>query len=134
MNLNYAAQHQAKVMWTGLANAPIDLRQHIGFSMSINVLAAIGADTTFKFESAPPSDADPCVPGAWTAVKETLICSSNWGAEPLDDATLLIPAGTPAGSMCTAALPCKPDAFIRAIVGAGETADVQIIAVLSGPK
>lgn len=134
MNINTASQHQGVVMWNGAAANPVDLRHHVHYSFTINILADIGADTTIKFESAPPSDADPCLPGAWTPVKEVLTCRSLWGAEPTDDAGILIPAGTKAKSVCTGALPCKPDAFIRAVAGVGEVADVQVIAILSGPK
>lgn len=134
MNFNYGRQHQGLMAWDGLAAAAIDLRHHTGFSFTFQMVADIGVDTTFTFESAPPSDADPCVAGAWTPVKEVLTCVSTWGAQPTDDAGLLIPGGTKAKSICTGTLPCKPDAFIRLAVGVGETADVRAIAVLSGPR
>jgi hypothetical protein len=134
MNFNYASQHQGVVAWTGAAGPPIDIRRHVGFSFTFNVIADIGADTTFKFHSAPASDADPCLPGVFVPVPEVLTCVADWGVQPLPEASILIPAGTKAGSVCTGTLPCKPDAFIQVVAGVGEVADVQIIAVLSGPK
>jgi hypothetical protein len=134
MNINAASQHQAVMLWNGAAGVPADLRHHVGFSFSINILADVGVDTTIKFQSAPPSDADPCLPGTFVPVKEVLTCRSLWGAQPTADAGILIPAGTKAKSVCSGALPCKPDAFIKAVAGVGEVADVQVIAILSGPK
>jgi hypothetical protein len=134
MNINIASQNQGIIAWTGAAARPIDLRNHVNFAFTFNVTADIGADTKFQFESAPPSDADPCVPGAWTPVKEVLTCSAPWGSVASDNAEVVIPNGTKKGAICTGALPCKPDAFIRVAPTAGETGDVVIIAVLGGPK
>jgi hypothetical protein len=134
MNLNVASQHNGLVMWAGTTARPIDLRHHVNFSMTIQVNAPIGADTKFQFEWAPPSDADPCLPGAWFPVEEVLTCSARWGEVSEDRAEITIPANTPVGSICTAALPCKPGAFIRVAPTGGDVGDVSIIAVLSGPK
>jgi len=134
MNINTASQNQGVVAWDGTAAAAIDLRHHVNFSFTFQAIADIGADTTFEFESAPPSDADPCLPGAFSPVLETLTCTSRWGDSSSDHAKLVIPGGTKAGSICTGTLPCKPDAFIRAKAGTGETADARIVAILSGPK
>jgi hypothetical protein len=136
MNFNYASQNQGVMAWDGTTAAAIDLRHHIGFSFTFQTVADIAADTDFEFEWAPPSPADPCVAGAWSPVMETLICSAAWGAQPVNHAGIIIPGGTKAKSICTGALPCKPGAFIRVKPGAigNESADVRIIAVLSGPR
>jgi hypothetical protein len=134
MNLNVASQNNGLVMWTGTAARPIDLRHHVNFSMTIQVNAAIGADTKLQFEWAPPSDADPCLPGAWHPVEEVLTCSARWGEVSTDRAEIVIPKDTPVGSICSAALPCKPGAFIRVAPAAGDVGDVTVVAVLSGPK
>jgi hypothetical protein len=134
MNFNVASQNQGLVAWDGAAATPIDLRHHVNFAFTFSTVAPIGADTVFEFERADPSQADPCVPGPWTPVLEVLTCMSQWGAVPTNHAGLIIPNGTPAGSICSGTLPCKPGAFIRAKAGAGEPADVRIVAILGGPK
>lgn len=137
MNINIASQNQGVIAWTGgaapVAN-PIDLRHHVNFGFTFKVIAALAADTKFGFEWAPPSDADPCVPGAWTEVLEVLTCAAPMWSAPTEEAVAVIPAGTPIGSICTGTLPCKPGAFIRIAPVAGDTGDVEIVAVLGGPK
>lgn len=134
MNINIASQNQGIIAWTGSAARPIDLRNHVNFAFTFNITGDIGADTKFEFEWAPPNASDPCIPGAWSPVKEVLSCSEPWGSVASDNALVIIPNGTKAGARCTGALPCKPGAFIRVAPTAGETGDVIIIAVLGGPK
>ena len=133
MNFNYAAQHQGVLAWDGAASIPVDLRYHVGFAFTFQAIADVGVDTKFKFEAAPPSDADPCLPGVYVPVEEVLTCRSDWGAVP-GPAGILIPANTPKGSICTATLPCKPDAFLKVMPDGGEVADVRVIVILAGPK
>ena len=128
------AQNQGIVAWSGTAAAPIDIRRHVHYSFTFKVTADLAADAVFNVQSAPPSDADPCLPGTFVPVAEVLTCVSDWGAVPAPQATIHLPAGTKAGSICTAALPCKPDAFVQLAAGSGPTASVQVVAILSGPK
>jgi hypothetical protein len=132
MNLNGASQHQGIVAWSGLAAAPIDIRRHVNYSFTFEVVADLAAEAVFNVQSAPPSDADPCVPGAFVPVPEVLTCIADWGVQPGPQASIHIPAGTKKGSICTAALPCRPDAFVQ-LVGVG-AANVRAVAILSGPK
>jgi hypothetical protein len=132
MNLNGASQHQGIVAWSGTAAQPIDIRKHNNYSFTFHVTADLAADAVFNVQSAPPSDADPCVPGTFVPVEEVLTCVSNWGAVPAAQAKIILPAGAKKGSICTAALPCKPDAFVQ-VVGVG-AASVQAVAILSGPR
>lgn len=132
MNLNGAAQNQGIIAWTGTASVPIDIRRHVNYSFTFKVTADLAADAVFNVQSAPPSDADICLPGTFTPVEEVLTCLSDFGAQPLPQATIVLPSGTKAGSICTAALPCRPNAFVQ-LVGVG-AATVQAVAVLSGPK
>ncbi len=134
MNLNVASQNQGVVAWTGTAARPIDLRHHVNYSFTFQVNAALAADTKWQFESAPPSDADPCAPGAWSPVKEVVTCMMPWGTVSNDNAEVVIPAGTPIGSICTGALPCKPDAFIRLAPTGGDVGNVTVVAILGGPR
>src|SRR4029079_2040206 len=105
MNLNHAIQHPSRVLWDGAAGAAIDIRKFNDFDFTFEAVQAIANDTIFNVMSAPPSDVDPCIPGAWEPVPEVLTCLAGFGIAvfPEPQATILIPAGTPAGSLCTAA-------------------------------
>jgi len=134
MNLNGASQNQGIVAWSGTAAVPIDIRRHVSYSFTFHTTADLAADAVFNVQSAPPSDADPCLPGTFVPVAEVLTCVADWGVVPAPQATIHIPAGTKKGAICTATLPCKPDAFVQLAAGSGPTASVQAVAILSGPK
>jgi hypothetical protein len=133
MNLNGASQNQGIVAWDG-ASYPIDIRRHVHYSFTFQVTTDLAADTVFNVQSAPASAADPCAPDAFAPVAEMLTCMATWGAAPGPQASIMLPAGTVAGSICTAALPCKPNAFVQLVSGSGDTANVKAVAILSGPK
>jgi hypothetical protein len=138
MNINVASQNQGVLAYTPIQAAalspPVDIRNHVNFGITFQVVAALAADTIFEVEAAPADDADPCIPGAWHNVEEVLTCRATWGTVPAADSRITIPAGTPVGSICTATLPCKPDAFIRVVPVSGDSADVIVVVVLGGPK
>lgn len=134
MNFNYSIQNSGLVAWNGSAAIPIDIRKHIGFSFTFQVMVDIANDTTFNVMAAPPSDADNCVPGTFVPVAEVLTCVAGGWVVPEPQATVVVPAGTPAGSICTAALPCKPDAFVQVVGVAGDFANVFVVATMHGPK
>jgi hypothetical protein len=131
MNLNYAAQHQGVLAWSGTAATPIDIRRHVGLSFTFEVTADLAANAVFNVQAAPASDVDPCLPGTFAPVPEVLTCVADFGAQALPQATIVIPSGTKKGSICTAALPCRPDAFVQLASSTG--ASVRAVAVLSGP-
>jgi hypothetical protein len=134
MNLNVASQNNGILAFSGAAAASpaIDIRQHNNFGFTFRVIAAIAADAIFKVQAAPPSGADSCLPGTFVEVPEVPICSSN--VAPAAQSQIKIPAGTPIGSICTATLPCKPDAFVKVLPVSGTTASVEVVAVLGGPR
>jgi hypothetical protein len=136
MNMgNASMQHFGVLAWDGAAPASIDVRRHQNFSWSFeNPTLALTADTIFNVEAAPPSDADNCVPGAFYPVAEVLTCTSGAWVVPAPQATIMIPNGTPAGSKCSATIPCKPDAFVRIVGASGETGSVRVVMILSGPR
>jgi len=139
VNINTASQNQGVLAWRAITavnlNPPIDIRQHNNFSFTFHVIADIVAAAVFEFASAPPDPANPCVPLLpQTKVKEVLTCAAPWGVVATDDATLTIPAGTKAGTICTGTLPCRPDAFIQVEPASGDTGKVQVTAILSGPR
>jgi len=136
MNLNTAAQNQGLVAWRAITavnlQPPIDIRRHANYSFTFHVVADILVDAVFEFASAPPDPANPCVPLLpQTKVKEVPTCV---GGTATEDAQLIIPAGTKAGAICTAALPCRPDAFVQVEPVSGDTGKIEVIAILSGPK
>jgi hypothetical protein len=137
MQLNYAIQNSGRIAWSGGATpaAPaIDIRRHVGFALTFYVVADIGADTTFEVQAAPPSQANPCLPGTFAPVPEVLTCTADWGVQPGVKTEILIPNGTKAGAICTAAIPCAPDAFIKLVGGTGDVADVEAVVTLHGPR
>jgi hypothetical protein len=131
MNSNPGIQNVATVAWNGTASRPYDIRKFVRFGWSFEVIAALAADTVFKVEAAPPSDADPCVPGAWADVPEVSVCERP--AEPAATSQITIPAGTPIGTICAGTIPCRPNAFVRIVPVSGDTADVLIALVRQGP-
>jgi hypothetical protein len=140
MNINTASQNQGVVAFAdpvgvGAAVSPaIDLRHHVNFGFTFEVLADLAADLVLKIQAAPPSDADHCLPGTFVDVPEVLTCASSWGAQGGPTSTITIPNGTKKGSICTGTLPCKPDAFIKVVPVSGPQESISVVAVLGGPK
>ena len=139
MNLNIASQNQGVLAFANAAaigslGGAVDIRYHVHFGLTFQVAADIAADAIFEIEAAPADVANPCVPGVFHNVEEVLTCRSAWGAVGAADSKITIPAGTKAGSICTATLPCKPDAFIRVNEVSGDTDKVVVVVVLGGPK
>jgi hypothetical protein len=136
MNINVASQNNGVLAFAGAAAAspPIDIRQHNNYAFTFHVKTDIAVEAVFKVQAAPPSAADHCVPGPFVEVPEVLTCMSDWGAVGAAQSTIHIPVGTKAGSICTGALPCKPNAFIKVLPVSGDTANVEVVAVLGGPR
>ena len=136
MNHNIAMQHFPLVAWSGTAAADIDISKWNYFGFGYLVTADITAETRFKLQAAPGSDADPCVPGAYADVKEIPLCEKPFFTGPSDvNAEIVIPAGTKAGTKCAVSYPCRPGKFVKLVTTAGtEHAKVQVGIVLSGPQ
>jgi hypothetical protein len=134
MNINVASQNNGILAFSGAAAASpaIDIRQHVNFGFTFHVKAAVVADAIFKVQAAPPSGADPCLPGTFVEVPEVPIC--NGTAVPAALSQITIPANTPIGAICTATLPCKPDAFIKVLPVSGTTGSIDVVVVLGGPR
>lgn len=129
---NVGAQHEGVIAWNGTASFPRDIRKFVRFGWSFEVTAAITTAAVFNVQAAPPSDADPCVPGTFAPVPEVSICDSP--AEPGPQATITIPAGTAVGTVCSGTIPCRPNAFVQLTAASGDTANVRAVMVRSGPK
>lgn len=136
MNLNTAVQNPGVLAFTGInaaaVSAAVDIRRYNNYAFTFEVVAALAANTVFNVQAAPPSDADPCLPGTFVDVPEVLTCTGV--GIPAPNSHITIPAGTPIGSICTAALPCKPDAFVKVVPVSGDTADIRVVVTLSGPR
>jgi hypothetical protein len=130
MNINVASQNNGLLAWDGTAARPIDIRQHNNFAFTFETTTNLAADASFKVQAAPPSDTDPCVPGTFVDVPETLTCMDFGPPNPTTG--FVIPSGTKKGSICTATLPCRPDAFIQLVATGGAT--VLAVAILGGPR
>jgi len=138
MNLNIASQHQGVIAWSGLAapvNPGIDIRQHNGFSFTFTVDSDIAVDAVFEVRSAPPLPADNCMGDVANAsdIPEVLMCAMP-GQVAAPKSQIIFPAGTKAGTVCTATLPCRPDAFIKVFAVSGDTGRITVVVVLSGPR
>ena len=131
MNTNVGIQNVATVAWTGAAARAVDIRKFVRFGWVFEVTGAIAADAVFKVQAAPPSDADPCVPGTFVDVAEISICDRP--AVPGPAAQVTIPAGTPIGTICAGTIPCRPDAFVRLASVSGTVANVLATIVRQGP-
>lgn len=128
---NIAIQYVPTVAWDGTTAFGQDIRKFTRFAWAFEVTADLAADAVFNVQAAPPSDTDDCVAGTYVAVPEVATCDSTAEAGP--QATITIPSGTPAGTVCTGTIPCRPDAFVRLNHVSGG-ADVKVAMVRGGPK
>jgi hypothetical protein len=132
MNLNYATQHQGRVAWDGTAATPIDIRRHVGYSFTFEATANVVADAVFNVEAARPMSRTSVRRGPSRRSKRWSTANSGRQRQGHRPPSRSRPAL--AGTVCTAALPCKPNAFVRLASGGGDTAKVKAVAILSGPR
>lgn len=131
MNSNPGISTVVARAFQGTTSYPREVRRFKDFGFAIEVVAAITTDAVFKFQAAKPSDANPCVAGAFSDIPAIPTCvGENLANGEL--ATIVIPAGTPVGTLCSVALPCRA-AFVQPVAVSGTSASVQINHVLQGP-
>lgn len=130
MNFLPNVQNVALLAFAAGVSYPRDISKHNNFGFTFEVFADLTADTIFKFQSAPASLADKCVPGVFTDVLEVAICKTP-AVGAITQVTL--PNGTKAGAICAGTIPCKPNRFVQIVAVSGETVDVRITMVLQGP-
>ena len=129
----------------------------LGIHLESNAFAPVTTEADFRAscyfegpsmlaEAAKPAPAMPAeIPGfveamnatgPWEPVPEVLTCVAGFGIAvfPEPQATIVLPAGTPAGSLCTAAIPCRPNAFVALAAGGGSTSSVRATVGLHGPR
>jgi hypothetical protein len=116
---------------TGTSGPAADIRGYVRFGWTFEVVGDLGTDAVFTIQSAPPSEEDNCVPGAFTDVQTIPICSDeNFVA---GDATVTIPADTPGGTICAVTIPCRPGAFVRLTIPVANAA-VNAVLGRQGPR
>ncbi len=115
----------------GVSSAvPHSLKNWTRFGWVIEAIADVAADVVIKVQFAPPSVADPCIPGAYVDAVATAICSTPAvGAL----AQFTIPAGTKAGSNCAVTIPCRGGEFVRLVGVSGPIASLNAVLVRTGP-
>lgn len=133
-------QSNIGIQTAGQVNDPTnghDLRFWTRFAWSFTINTTLAQDTTYVFEYAEPSDADPCVPGDWEPVPEIATCQEPaYSNEAPEQASITLPAGTEAGQVCSATIPCRPGAFVRMRHQGpgGNPGSVDAVILLQGPK
>lgn len=132
MNHNVGMQHPALLIWSGTAAFPRDITRHNYFGYTAEITEDLTEDTIFQIVAHEGTEADPCVPGAPFNVKEIPLCDPSITADT--DARVMFPAGTPAGTMCSFTIPCRPARYISIAAVSGETENVRIALTLSGPN
>jgi len=131
MQSNVGIQNQGVVAWDGTLAFPRDITKHVRFGFVFEVIATLGADTTFNIVAAGESPADPCLPGPFSPVPEISICDIP--AVALPQAAVVLPAGTLAGTICAGTIPCRPNKFVALSAAGGETGSVRAVMVRQGP-
>jgi len=130
-NTNVGIQSPGVLAWDGLNAYAHSLVEYTNFGWVFEIVNTLIGPTVFTVQSAPPSAADPCVPGIFTDVDEIPTCSFV-GTPGV--ATITLDAGTPAKTLCAATLVRIPDKFVRLVPVSGNTADVRAVLVRTGPK
>lgn len=130
MQTNPTIQNSGRLAWSGTTARVIDIRRHVNFGFSFEVIAALAADTVFNVLAHDVNPADNCLPAAGATIPAVAICS-----QPAQGALsqFIIPAGTPIGTICGGTIPCRSGSFLSLAAVSGDTADVIAVAILSGP-
>jgi hypothetical protein len=120
------------IAWDGTTSYFRDISGFVSFGFVFETRTAIATDAVFNIQYANASDADPCLPDTFQPVEEISICDRP--ANPGPQATVTIPAGTLAGTICAGTIPCKPGKFILLVSASGDTANVLATMSFYGPK
>lgn len=132
MFVSIVPNYPAFSAWNGTAATPVQIAGAMGFGFTFLTTADITADTTFTFQGAPFSDTTPCAPGTFEDILEVKFCSNPSTSTDLEK--VVIPKGTPKGSVCCVTLPCVQYAFVQVKAAGGDTAKVTAAVTLAGKK
>jgi hypothetical protein len=131
MNSNPGISTVVSRAWDGTTAYAAEVRKFTDFGWSFEVIDTIAADAVFKVQGAPPSAGNPCVAGTFADVEAIPTCAG----EALADGELqqiVIPAGTPVGTICSGTVPCRL-AFARLASVSGDTDNVLAHFIRQGP-
>lgn len=132
MNHNPAIQNVPSRAWNGTTAFPADMSEFVYHAFAFEIMNDIVVDAVFKVQAAPASAGDPCVPGTFVDINAVATCMGE-AIAPGTDETIVIAAGTEAGSLCSAAIPCRQK-FVRLQSVSGDTDEVFAFHLRSGPK
>jgi len=128
---NPGVQTKGLIAWDGAASYPKRIVDFIDFGFVFETQAALVADAQFAVQFHDADTADECTPEAGVDAPANAVCAGPaFAAGP---AIITIPAGTAAGTICSATVPCRIGKFIslRHISGG---ANVNAVLLLQGPK
>ena len=131
MNSNPAIQNVVSRAWDGSAAYAAEVRKFSDFGFSFEVIATITTDAVFKVQAAPVSAGNACNPGTFADVEAIPTCAGEALADG-ELAQIVIPAGTPIGTICSGTIPCRA-AFVRLASVSGTVASVLASHVRQGP-
>jgi hypothetical protein len=128
---NIAIQTVGTVAWDGTVGASADIRKFVRFAWSFQIVTTLVADLVMGFEAAPVSAIDNCLPGTFVNVDAIASCT---GVAVAGQATVTIPAGTVAGTICSGTIPCRSGAFIRLEAVSGDATALRAVLLRQGPQ
>lgn len=129
---NIGVQTVGTIGWDGITSYYMDTRKFIRFGWVFEVTGVIAVNAVFRVQYANPLPADPCSPGPFQNALAVGNCAVTPAANAI--AEVVIPAGTPVGTICSGTIPCKPGAFMRVVSVSGTTANVKVVNQRQGPK
>jgi hypothetical protein len=128
---NPGIQSPGVIAWDGAAARFHDASKFVDFGFTFEVLTDLAADAIFVVQFAPASAGDPCVAGTPYDAPANAVCQAP--LEPDAVATVTLPAGTVAGTVCSGTVPCRPDKFVGLRHVSGGT-NVRAVLVRQGPR
>lgn len=131
MNSNVGIQNSGLIAWSGSTAVARDISNHVRFGWVFEVKVALEEDVVFTVKGHPRSDVDPCLPGTAFDVEEIPTCEGPMSTD--GKARFVIPAGTPAGSVCAGTIPCHPAPFVSIALESGTGTSVDVVLVRQGP-
>lgn len=115
MKTNPGVQNTALLAWDGAAAYPRDVSNFTNWAFCFETISTLAAPAVFQMVAYKALAANPCAPDLATAttVAEVAVCTipSLTGA----NATITIPTGTVAGTVCAGTTPCNIGPFVALV-------------------
>lgn len=129
---NPGIQTPGVIGWDGTAAYPRRINDYVDFGFVFEVKQDLTADAVFAVQFAPASTTDDCVPGTFTDALDNAVCAGP-DFDPSGPALITLKSGTPAGSVCSATVPCRGGKFVQLRHVSGG-ANVRAVILTQGPK